>query len=163
MVLRNPKNMYDKIKKKTNAIVLKNQIVNSFMKNGKKHTGEKILLKFSKSLQKTAHKNFQSLIQLAIINVAPAFKFREQVMKKGKRKSKKVIPSFIMKDSLRVMTALKQIRDVVRKDKSANSFYKKVSAEILDTSSSKGTSIEQKTELQSQVLVNKRYLAKFRW
>ena len=149
--------------KKNNAIVLKNQIVNSFMKNGKKHTGEKILLKLSKSLQKLTHKNFQSLVQLAIINVAPAFKLREQVMKKGKRKSKKVIPSFIMKDSLRVMTALKQIRDVVRKDKSANSFYKKVSAEILDTSSSKGTSIEQKTELQSQVLVNKRYLAKFRW
>ena len=60
--------------KKNNITVLKNQIVNSFMKNGKKHTGEKILLKLSKSLQKSTHKNFQSLVQRAIINVAPAFK-----------------------------------------------------------------------------------------
>jgi ribosomal protein S7 len=149
--------------KKNNVIVLKNQIVNSFMKNGKKHTGEKILLKLSKSLQKSTYKNFQSLLQLAIINVAPAFKLNEQIMKKGKRKSKKIIPSFIVKDSLRVMTALKSIKDVAQKDKSSNSFYKKLSFEVLDASSTKGASAEQKTKLQTQVLFNKRYLAKFRW
>ena len=149
--------------KKNNVIVLKNQIVNSFIKHGKKHTGEKILLKLSKSLQKLTHKNFQSLVQLSIINVAPAFKLSEQVMKKGKRKSKKIIPSFIVKDSLRVMTALKQIKDVAQKDKSANSFYKKLSMEVLDSSSAKSMFTEQKTKLQNQVLLNKRYLAKFRW
>ena len=149
--------------KKNNVIILKNQIVNSFMKNGKKHTGEKILLNLSKSLQKSTHKNFQSLMQRAIINVAPAFKLSEQTMKKGKRKSKKIIPSFIVKDSLRVMTALKQIKDAAQKDKSANSFYKKLGVEILDSSSDKSMSTEQKTRLQNQVLLNKRYLAKFRW
>lgn len=149
--------------KKNNVIVLKNQIVNSFMKNGKKHTGEKILLKLSKSLQKSTYKNFQSLVQLAIINVAPAFKLNEQTMKKGKRKSKKVIPSFIVKDSLRVMTALKSIKDVAQKDKSSNSFYKKLNSEVLGASSMKGASAEQKTKLQTQVLFNKRYLANFRW
>ena len=149
--------------KKNNVTVLKSQIVNSFMKNGKKHTGEKILLKFSKSLQRSTNKSFRSLIQTAIINVAPAFKLNEQTMKKGKRKSKKIIPSFIMKDSLRIMTALKSIKDVARKDKSPGSFYEKLNAEILDSSSFKGVSTEQKTKLQNQVLLNKRYLAKFRW
>lgn len=149
--------------KKNNVIVLRNQIVNSFMKDGKKHTGEKILLKLSKSLQKSTHKNFQSLVQSAIINVAPAFKLNEQTMKKGKRKSKKIIPSFIVKDSLRVMTALKSIKDVVQKDKSSNSFYKKLGDEVLGASSTKSVSTEQKTRLQNQVLLNKRYLSKFRW
>lgn len=149
--------------KKNNTIVLKNQIVNSFMKNGKKHTGEKILLKLSKSLQKSTQKNFQNLIQLAVINAAPAFKLNEQTMKKGKRKSKKIIPSFIVKDSLRIMTALKSLKDVAHNDKNSNSFYKRLHKEVLGASMLKSGSTEQKAKLQNQVLLNKRYLAKFRW
>lgn len=149
--------------KKNKTMVLKNQIVNSFMKNGKKHTGEKILLKLSKLIQKSTQKNVQSLIQLVISNLAPAFKLNEQTMKKGKRKSKKIIPSFIIKDSLRVMTALKSIRNTAKKAKGSNHFYKRLLGEILDASSLKGALIEQKTKLQNQVLLNKRYLAKFRW
>ena len=133
------------------------------MKNGKKHTGEKILLKFSKSLQKLTQKNFQSLVQSAIINLSPAFKLSEQTMKKGKRKSTKVIPSFIMKDSLRIMNALKSIGEVAKKNKSSSAFYKKLTKETLDASAVKGAVTEQKVKLQNQVLLNKRYLAKFRW
>lgn len=148
---------------KKNQIVLKTQIVNSFMQNGKKHTGEKILLKLSKSLQKSTRKNFRSLVQLAIINLAPAFKLNEQTMKKGKRKSKKIIPSFILKDSLRVMNALKSIRHIVQKDKTSKSFYLRLSKEVLETSSLRGAAADQKVRLQNQVLLNKRYLSKFRW
>ena len=149
--------------KKNNSTVVKNQIVNSLMKNGKKHTGEKILLKFSKSLQKSTQKNFKTVFQLAVINLTPAFKLNEQTMKKGKRKSKKMTLSFITKDSLRVMNALKSIRNVVQKDKSSSSFSTRLCKEILDTSSMKSSSIEQKTKLQNQILLNKRYLSKFRW
>jgi len=149
--------------KKNNSTVVKNQIVNSFMKNGKKHTGEKILLKFSKSLQKSTQKNFQNILQLAIVNLTPAFKLNEQTMKNRKKTSKKIILSFIMKDSLRVMTALKFIKNTAQKDKSSNSFFKRLSEETLGASLMKGLSIEQKTKLQNQILLNKRYLAKFRW
>jgi ribosomal protein S7 len=144
-------------------MVVKNQIVNSFMKNGKKHVGEKILLKLSKSLQKLTQKNFQTVIQLAIINITPAFKLNEQIMKKGKRKSKKMILSFVMKDSLRIMTALKSIKNVAQKDKNSSSFFRKLSEKVLDTSVLKGSSIEQNPKLQNQILLHKRYLAKFRW
>jgi ribosomal protein S7 len=149
--------------KKNTTMVLKNQIVNSFMKDGKKHTGEKILLKLSKSLQKSTQKNFQTLVQLAIMNITPAFKLNEQIMKKGKRKSKKMTLSFIIKDSLRIMTALKFIKNVVQKDKNLSSFPRKLNKEILDASAAKGSSVEQKTKLHNQILLNKRYLAKFRW
>ena len=149
--------------RKKKAIVFKNKIVNVFMKNGKKHTSEKILLKSSKLLQKSSKKNFQNLVQLAIINTTSAFKLNEQVMKKGKRKSKKVTPSFILKDSLRVMTALKFIRNTVQKNKSSTNFYKNLANEILASSSLKSQSIEQKTKLQTQILLNKRYLSKFKW
>jgi len=68
--------------KRNKTIALKNKIVNVFMKNGKKHTGEKNLLKSSKLLQKSSRKNFQNLVQLAIINTTSAFKLNEQVLKK---------------------------------------------------------------------------------
>jgi len=149
--------------KRKKVIVLKNKIINVFMKNGKKHTGEKILLKSSKLLQKSSRKNFQNLFQLAIINTTSAFKLNEQVMKKGKRKSTKITPSFIVKDSLRIMTALKYIKTTVHKNKSSTSFYKNLVNEILASSSLKSQSIEQKTKLQTQILLNKRYLSKFKW
>jgi len=148
-------------KKKT--MVFKNKIVNVFMKNGKKHTSEKILLKSSKFLQKSSKKSFQNIVQLAIINTTSAFKLNEQVMKKGKRKSKKVTPSFIIKDSLRIMTALKFLRNTVQKNKNSTNFYKNLANEILASSSLKSQSIEQKTKLQTQILLNKRYLSKFKW
>lgn len=149
--------------KKNNSIVVKNQIVNNFMKNGKKYTGEKILLKLSKSLQKSTQKNFQIIIQLAIINITPAFKLNEQITKMGKRKSKEMVLSFIVKDSLRIMNALKSIKNVVQKDKSSSSFSKKLNKEILEASAVRGLSVEQKTKLQNQISLNKRYLAQFRW
>jgi len=148
---------------KKKPVILKNKIVNVLMKNGKKHTGEKILLKSLKLLQKSSQKNFQSLFQLAVINTASTFKLNEQVMKKGKRKSTKIIPFFIINDSLRIMAALKYIKTTVSKTKSSNNFYQGLGKEILASSFSKSNSIEQKTKLQTQILLNKRYLSKFRW
>ena len=149
--------------RKKKATILRNKIVNVFMKNGKKHTSEKILLKSSKLIQKLSRKNFKNLAQLAIVNTTSAFKLNEQVMKKGKRKSKKVTPSFIIKDSLRVMTALKFIKNTVQKKKNSVNSYKNLSNEILASSVLKSQSIEQKTKLQTQILLNKRYLSKFKW
>jgi ribosomal protein S7 len=149
--------------KKKKTIVLRNKIINVLMRNGKKHTGEKILLKSSKLLQKSSKKPFRNLVQLAVINTTSAFKLNEQVMKKGKRKSTKVTPSFIVKDSLRIMTALKYIKTTVYKNKSSINFHKSLVKEILASSSLKGQSVEQKTKLQTQILLNKRYLSKFKW
>ena len=152
------------IKSKTpRSITFKNHIINIIMKNGKKRTGEKILLKSLKSLQKSTQKNFQNLIQFAIVNSTSTFKLNEQTMKKGKRKSKKVTPSFITKDTLRVMTAIKSLIAGAVKDKSSINFYESFKKEVLDASSFRGNSVEQRSKLQAQILVKKRYLAKFRW
>jgi ribosomal protein S7 len=149
--------------KKNKTSYLRNKVVNTLMKSGRKKTGEKILLKFVKSLQKSTDKNSKVLLQLAIINSTSTFKLNEQSIKKGKRKAKKNIPAFIISDSLRITTALKLIVKVSAKNKNSNSFYQSLMAEILSSSASKGQSIDQKNELQKQILINKRYLSKFRW
>ena len=149
--------------KSTREISLKTKIVNSFMINGEKKTSEKILLKALKALQKSTNKNSKDLLQRFIINSTSTFKLNEQVVKKGKRKVTKSTPSFILNDSLRISTSLKSIKKVIRKSKQSNLFYSRLAEEILSSSELKGQVVEKKNELQKQILLNKRYLSKFRW
>nr|AEP20722.1 ribosomal protein S7 [Kryptoperidinium foliaceum endosymbiont] len=142
---------------------LKTKIVNVLMTSGKKNTGEKILLKFAKKLQKSNAKRFKKVVQLAIINTTPTFKLNEQVVKKGKRKAVRNTPSFIISDSLRIMTSLKSIKHSVSKSKNAKYFYENLVNEIIMSSNLKGPSVDKKTELQKRILANKRYLSNFRW
>ena len=133
------------------------------MISGKKNTGEKVLLKFAKKLQKSSNKNFKKLLQIAIINSTATFKLNKQVVKKGKRKAVKSAPSFITSDSLRIATSLKLLKQSVEKNKGSKQFYESFVNEVLLASSFKGQSVERKIELQKQILVNKRYLSQFRW
>ena len=142
---------------------LRTKIVNILMFNGKKNTGEIMVLKFVKKLQKSNSKSFKKLIQLSIINSASAFKLNEQIVKKGKRKSIRSMPSFIASDSHRIMIALKLIKRTILKNKNFNSSYENFVYEVLSASSMKGHSVDKKTELQKQILANKRYVSKFRW
>jgi ribosomal protein S7 len=152
-----------KLVKRNKTIDLKTKIVNSLMVSGEKKTGEKILLKFVKLLQKSMNKNFKSLIQLSIISSTPTFKLNEQVIKKGKRKATKITPSFIPNDSLRVTASLKFIKNVASKNKGSINFYESLVKEILASAHLKSQSVDKKNELQNQILMNKRYLSKFRW
>lgn len=149
--------------KKNKTSYLKRKIINTLMKSGRKTTGEKILLKSLKSSQKSTDNNFKTLFHSAIVNSASTFKVNEQAVKKGKRKAVKSIPSFIISDSLRVTTALKLLVKISAKSKNSDFLYKKLAAEILAASALKGQSIDQKNEVQKQILINKRYLSKFRW
>jgi ribosomal protein S7 len=141
----------------------KTKIINVLMASGKKSTGEKILLKSVKKLQKLSTKHFITLIQMAIINSTSTFKLNEQIVKKGKRKTVRSIPSFVATDQFRIMLSLKLIKNAALKSKGLNVFYESLSTEILQASTFKGQSITAKTNLQKQILANKRYLAKFHW
>lgn len=149
--------------KRGKAFDLKTKVINTLMLEGKKKTGEKILLKFAKRLQKSSDKKFKHLFQLAIINSTPTFKLNEQIVKKGKRKAVRITPSFIANDSLRIMTSLKFIKTTVSKNKKSVQFYESLSEEILASAVLKSQAVDKKNDLQKQILINKRYLSKFRW
>ena len=142
---------------------LKTKIINVLMVSGRKSTGEKILLKSVKKLQKLSTKHFKTLVQMAIINSTSTFKLNEQIIKKGKRKTVRSVPSFVVTDQFRTMLSLKLIKNAALKSKGSNEFYESLSNEVLMASSLKGQSINIKTDLQKQILANKRYLAKFHW
>lgn len=152
-----------KVTKGNKTFDLKTKFVNTLMVKGKKKTGEKILLRFAKRLQKSSTKNFKTLIQLAIVNSTPTFKLNEQIVKKGKRKAVRITPSFILNDFLRIQSSLKLIKTTVSKNKKSAPFYETLANEILSSATLKSQTVDKKNDLQRQVLLNKRYLSKFRW
>ena len=116
-----------------------------------------------KLIQKFNKKNHKNLIKDSIINVTPTFKINKQSSKRGKRKVEKEIPAFVKKDSLRTVLSVNFLVSASLKNKELKTFYKKLAQEVIETSLQKSKSIEQKTEMQKQVLMQKRYLLKFRW
>ena len=151
------------MRKNSKNFSLKAKLGNILMSNGKKKTGEKILLKSVKRLQKSAGKNLRTLVQLSIVNTTSTFKLNEQIVKKGKRKTVRVAPSFIPSDSLRLTTSLKFLKVGASKNRKAVSFYEKFTDEILASFTLKSQAVERKNEVQKEIIMNKRYLSRFRW
>ena len=146
-----------------NNLELKQKLINAMMKHGKKKKAEKNLIKSLKVIQKFNKKNHKNLLKDSIINVTPTFKINKQSSKRGKRKTEKEIPAFVKKDSLRTVLAVNFLVTAALKNKDFKTFYRKLAQEVIETSVQKSKSIEQKTEMQKQVLMQKRYLLKFRW
>lgn len=149
--------------KNNESLYLKNKITNILMYGGKKTKGEKIIFKSFKSLQKSLGSKTTTVLRTAIVNSASAFKINEQATKKGKRKATKVVPSFIIDDSLRITNILKLIKRISAKNKSSSPFHQSFLTELLAITDSKSRVIEQKIEIQKKILMNRRYLTKFRW
>ena len=150
---------------KNNKIEIKNKIINNLMVNGEKNTGEKILLKTFKELQKFSNKQSKELIKLAIIFSSPIFKLHKLANKKKRKKKQQKnqeIPGFITNKKARTSLAIKFIIASTTTTKSKN-FYTKLNQEILLNAQSKESAILIKNKLQKKVLQNKRYFKNYKW
>jgi ribosomal protein S7 len=149
---------------KEKRIEVKNKIINHLMVSGKKETGEKILLKSLKEIQKDSKKQSQELVKLGIMYSTPTFKLHRIENKKQKKRNKKAreIPAFISDKKARISLAIKFILATLKKKKSSN-FHIKLKQELLANAQYKGSAIQIKNELQKQVLMNKHFFAYYRW
>ena len=146
---------------KHKKIELKNKIINHLILNGKKETGEKILLKSFKELQKSSKKQPKKLIKLALIFSTPIFKIYKITIKKKKKKIKK-IPTIINTKKARISLAIKFILATL-KNKKSNYFYIKLHNEILLNLKSEGSAVQIKNKIQKQALLNKHFFYFYRW
>jgi ribosomal protein S7 len=140
---------------------IKNKIINNLLTDGKKNTGERIVLKSLKELQKYSNKQSKKLIQLSIISVLPTFKVHKISNKKNKKKKIKEIPSFIYNKNARISLAIKIILNRVEKENC--NFFTGFKQEITLNSQLKSSSIDVKNELQKQALIKKHYLINYKW
>ena len=143
----------------------KSKMINFLLNSGKKRTSETIVLQNLKQVQKKTKKNSIQVIKSAITNTTPIFKIEQQKSKKGKRKTTRNVPTFIVSHSSRTLVAIKELcQSSIKSRKLTNStFFKELSNEILDSFTHKSGSVNKKTEIHKQAFLNKRYLTKFKW
>lgn len=151
------------MKHKKSLKTLKIKLLNTLMVHGKKNTVEKILLSSIKFICKSQSSHLENLFKLAFINSTPIFKLNEQIVKKGKRKIKKQIPFFLIDDASRLSHGFKTIKVSSYKSRNSEPFFKSLSVEILNLTNEKSNSILSNKETKNQILLNRRYLSKFRW
>ena len=129
-------------------LFLRSKIINLFMKNGKKKIAEKILVKAVKRTQKISKKQFKTVFQYAIINSTPIFVVNSKVVKKGKRKVQKDVPSFLFNNFSRVNNALKIVNKSIKKNRNDKHFDEILVTEMLDSFFSNSSSVIKKNEIQ---------------
>ena len=143
---------------------IKNQIINNFMRHGKKNTAEKLLLESQKNILRNSNKQATKITQLAIISSSPIFKLHQIKNKKRKKKNRKIkeIPAFISSNEKRVSAATKLIISAARKNKNKD-FGSKLAEEICLSAEQKGFSTEMKNDIQKRALKNSKYFSYYRW
>lgn len=144
------------------VICNQNKIINHLLVEGKKCTGEKILLKSFKDLQKNSKKQSKKILELAIVLASPTFKLHTLTKKKRKKKKGKEIPAFISKIKIRISLAVKNIM-ITAKKKNENSTYLNLKDELLVVAQGKGKTLELKQKDQEQILTKKHLLRYYRW
>lgn len=142
---------------------IKNRFFNTIMTNGKKKTGEKILMKSLKEIQKSSSKKTSDILMLAIKHTTPTLKMNYQKLKRKKRKTVQERPAFIKTNFLRINVSLKFLTLNSKKSTSTAPFYKKLAEELFKSNQLKSFSVEQKTEIQKQILLKKNLFFKYRW
>lgn len=145
---------------------LKKKVINILLlTNGNKRTSEKIFKNSLKLLQKKTKKNFCYILKKSLINTTPIFKNTEYGIKRGKRKTLKVVPQFVHKPDVRLTASLKLIDSALNQNKlnESKSFYQKLSNEILSAYVNEGNVVTQKNSYHAQSLLARRHLTHFKW
>lgn len=142
----------NKLQKKS----IKNYVLNSFLKCGKKAVAEKILLKTFKEIQKQEKKNAKSILKLAII--------KNHLIVNNKLLQRKNLSTinipYVLKKKNRIYFAIKNILTKTSKRKKHCSIY--ITEKVINLT--KIISIQDSDKLKiSQISFLKKKFAHYRW
>jgi len=151
------KNFNNKLNKYNSKIILSDKIINCLMLCGKKNLAEKIFYKIFKLLQKVSLKNSKIVLKFSLLNVSPIISVFK---KKNKKRIVREIP-FLLKPTLRIILAIKNIINMVKKQ-SYNIFSEHFKNEIIFILKKNSEILIKKNELHTYALKNKAF-AHFRW
>lgn len=150
------KKLYIKNKKGYPKLI-KTKILNSLILNGNRLSSEKIVLNLFKLLYKLYNKNPIRFLKISIITISPIL-----FVRKIKRKKTLLfeIP-YVLKPSMRVFYALKEIINKVKKKKET-CFYIKLQQEFISIAKRDNVSEKLKDNIH-QLAFSKKSFSHFRW
>jgi ribosomal protein S7 len=136
---------------------IKLKLLNSLMLKGKKRTTEKLVLKSLKRFQKSNFKkDSKEFIKVSLLNSAPSVQ-----IKQIKKKRKTIEFPFLLNNDLKISYGLKSLIKNSRIQRS-QPFYKSFQLELVNSSNSQGTSVNNKKQIHENAFLKKKY-ANYRW
>lgn len=148
--------------KNSKNIEIKHKFINHLTIDGKKNKSEGIVFQSLKVLQKTSKKSSKKLMKLALGHGIPIFRLHSVTKKKKKKQKPRFIPTFVHSKTSRISFSIKFIVKIAKKAQ-AQSFFKKLTKELLFSAKNKSNSIEIKKEIQKEVLFNRHFFKYYRW
>lgn len=142
---------------------LRKKLLNHLTINGKKHKGEKTIIKSFKFTQKQQKKNHNNIIKLSILNTIPAFKVVKLVNKKRKKKSIKEIPTLLSNYASRTSWGLKYLIQNASPQAKQSAFFIKLENEFLLAATSESSAVKRKDSFQVEALKEKKSFRFYRW
>jgi len=136
-----------------NKINIKNKIINHLIRNGKKETSLKILLKTFKELQKVSLTQSNKLINLSLIHITPIFKIHKMMKKRNPVRILE-IPVIANSNKSKVFLAIKLLLSIVKNNKKSN-FSIQFSKKILLNTTNEEFFAQLKNNIQRQALAKK--------
>jgi ribosomal protein S7 len=142
-----------------------NKLVNLITQNGEKQKSERVVLQSFKKLQKNSIKQSYELLQTAIKNLVPVYRFQIHTNKKQRKKSRQITKKvcLVLNPSYRLTLAIKYIMRAIKQHKSSK-VDDLLPKEILLTCQSNSISLNKKIEDQKQVIPNRKSIKRYyRW
>ena len=140
---------------------IKNYIINSIIKCGKKSLSEKLLLKTFKEIQKHTKKNTKQLVKLAIIKQISIISIKELSNKKFRRRSKLVSIPYIIKSTNRIGLAVKLLTNKFSSI-NPNNYTVNLKNRVIDSAIKKNENENIQLEKVKTAFFKKKF-AHFRW
>lgn len=138
---------------------IQTRFINKIFANGKKQKSEVQLLKFFKSVQRVQKtKCSKEIFKLSLKNSSPFFQLK--LIKNKTRKNSIEIP-YLLNEELRLFYGMKSILNVSNSSKKVT-FYKRLTTEVINSSSLKGQSVKIKKNLHETAFLQRKF-ARYRW
>ena len=147
---------------KTN--IIKQNIYNLIMKNGKKQTSEKLFLKSLKLIQKhSKFENSTEILKVSIVNNAPLTKIKTVMRNKKRRNKHNITFPYLLTFNQKILVSIKNLILDSRKNKNSKFFFENFTNEIITNTCNKQSKAIEKIANQHNEAFFKKKFANYRW
>ena len=137
--------------------MLKKKIINNFLINGNKRTSEKIFFRSLKSIQHYFNKNSKNILKFSLIKISSLFDIKQN---KRKKRVLTEIP-FLLRSSVRISTAIKQIVKITSYKKESACFFL-FRYELVNSLTENNEILKEKSNFYKKAFAKKAF-THFRW
>ena len=141
---------------------IKQILLNSIMKQGKKQTSEKLFLKSLKLLQKLSNKNTINILKASIVHSSPLIKMKTYRRNKKRKNIHVITFPYLLTFKQKHVLGIKNLVSVAKNKQNSNYFFDNFVNQLMHSANKKGEIIEKIATQHNEAFLKKKF-SNFRW